>query len=111
MERIELHGSAGALGEGEGAGEAAAMAAARPILWSTTLANMALLLYGRAQGVVSRHTDDPFGYVLSDGPIGGYRRAEASGMLEHVAIEVGVILLTIAGFAALQLYVMGCERV
>jgi hypothetical protein len=32
-------------------------------------------------------------------------------MLEAVAVEIGVILLTIACFVLLDLYVIGCEKV
>jgi hypothetical protein len=34
-----------------------------------------------------------------------------SGILKRVAIEIGVVLLTIVCFAILDLYVIGCEKV
>ncbi len=32
-------------------------------------------------------------------------------MLKGVAVEIGVVLLTVVGFVILELYVIGCERV
>lgn len=32
-------------------------------------------------------------------------------MLKRVAVEIGVVLLTIVGFIILDLYVLGCEKV
>ncbi len=32
-------------------------------------------------------------------------------ILKYVALEIGVILLTVVAFALLDLYVLGCEKV
>jgi len=49
--------------------------------------------------------------VLSDHPNGGYPRRAACGTLIRVAVEIGVIALTIVCFVILDLYVAGCDRV
>jgi|GEM_PF-5874603 len=48
---------------------------------------------------------------LSDHPIGGWYVGLRSTILKCVAVEIGVILLTIVGFVLLDLYVVGCEKV
>jgi hypothetical protein len=49
--------------------------------------------------------------VLLDHPNGGYHRRAGCGTLETVAVEIGVIALTIVCFVILDLYVAGCDRV
>jgi hypothetical protein len=49
--------------------------------------------------------------ILSDHPSGGWHLRGGWAILKHVAVEIGVILLTIVGFVILDLYVIGCEKV
>ena len=49
--------------------------------------------------------------VLSDHPFGGYSGQERSAILKCVAVEIGVVVLTIVCFVLLDLYVAGCEKV
>lgn len=61
-------------------------------------------------GSTSRHSDDPSGY-----PFGSSKRRivrfASLGYAGVMVLEIGVILLTIVCFVALDLYVTGCEKV
>ena len=95
IDNSDPHGSLGALGVGEGVGDAIAA------ITATAAKSMALAYHLRRR--VST--------VRSDDPIGGYRLGRRCSMLECVVVEIGVVLLTIVCFVLLDLYVLGCEKV
>jgi hypothetical protein len=97
IDKSDPHGSLGAAGAGDGEAEGNGEAA----ITATAAKSIAIAYHLRRRGWI----------VRSDDPIGGYRCGRRSSMLGSVAIEVGVVLLTIVCFVVLELYVAGCERV
>jgi hypothetical protein len=49
--------------------------------------------------------------IQSDHPVGGWHVSRGWSMLESMWLEIGIVALTILCFVALDLYVVGCERV
>ena len=126
MERIDPHGSLGALGVGEaaGAGELAgagdSCASAGPAVPpnagdSRAVATSSLLsitwpVYRPPQRAANRQMDDPRGY-----PFGSsdrqWRIPLHFSYAGRMLLEIGVVVLSIVCFVLLDLYVAGCERV
>jgi hypothetical protein len=107
-EEIDPHGLPGAAGEADGPGAGAGADCASAGLPSAKKpAKTAASAIARDGDVIPGAST-----IRSDHPFGGWRRRFARPYaLKVMLLEIGIVVLSIACFVVLELYVLGCERV